>query len=240
MALKNLVAQKATMTEEAIEGIVSDYVRYDTDEKEIAFTPDFAALANKGKVLTYLVAIQGWPFVSEEAIATSAKPADIGEMLGIPGGTLRPILKDLKDGHLVAVKNGAYSVRASNLAAIESAIGSPSGGTGTRKKSRSRKTSKKKNRTTSQSDTRPQDQQSGSGKRKNAGLKDKIDKWITDGWFDSGKTTADVKDRFHDEAIIVAVTSIPGYLINAVRDEALTRKKEEVGGKKVWVYRTRT
>ena len=240
MALKNLVAEKATLTEEAIEGIVEKYVRYDTDEKDIAFTPDFANLNNKAKILVYLVALQGWSFVTDEAIATTAKPAILSEVLGIPGGTLRPTLKELKDGHLIAVKSGQYSVRSSNLASIKAAVESASSGgpvTRTKRKSSKKSSSKKKaTRKNAQEGT----SQSGSSRQKNSGLKQMIDDWISGGWFDSGKTTNDVKERFHEEAIIVPASSIPGYLISAVRNaKTLSRKKEDVNGKQVWVYRTK-
>lgn len=230
MGLKDLVAQKAALTEEAIEAIIADYMRFDTDEMEIVFTPDFASLSNRARILVYLVGLQGWPFVADEAVSTAAKPAVIGEILRIPGGTLRPILKDLKDSHLIAVKSGAYSVRASHLESVKAAVMETSSRTSATKKT-GKKTAKKK--------AQPKGKDAG-GKRKNRGLGEIIAEWITEGFFDDGKTTGDVRNRFHEETIIIPVSSIPIYVNKAVaKEKTLTRKKEEVNGKRVWVYRTK-
>ena len=229
MGLKDLVAQKAALTEEAIEAIVANYVRFDTDEMELAFTPDFASLNNKSKVLVYLVALQGWPFVSDDAVETSAKPAVIGDALGIPGGSLRPLLKEMKDGHLISAKGGRYSVRASHFESVKTEVSGASTGVTTTRKKRKKVANKK---------AQPLGNDSGS-RKKNAGLGATVSDWIEEGFFDDGKTTADVRDRFHEEAVIVPLTSIPGYVNRAVRDKRLARKKEDVNGKQVWVYRTK-
>jgi len=235
MALKDLVAQKSALTEEAIETIVSDYIRYDIDEQEIAFLPSFASLSNKAKVLVYLVAQQGWEFVVDGQIATSTKPADLENELGIPGGSLRPLLKDLKDRHLLNVKSGHYHVRASSLASIKEEMQSPDGS----KTNSTKKPNKKRTKTKTkevQENNSSQKRTTGKG---NTGVKERFEQWVEEGFFDDGKVLADVQKRFHDEAIIVSKTSMPSYLLGGVRNAKLVRSKETVNGKLLWVYKTK-
>jgi hypothetical protein len=253
MALKDLVAPKAALTEEAIESLISNYVRYDVDEKEIAFTPAANALSNKSKVLVYLAALQGWPFVSDDAISTTSKPAEMEQRIGIPGGSLRPILKDLKDRHLANVKDGSYFIRSSSIAAIHSEISSEStSDSPTRRRKRQsppKKVSSAEGDATSAaklSDPPIKGRSTGSrGKSdslsrrataKNGGAAASFEAWISDGFFSENRTLSDVQNRFHKEAIIIPRTSIPALLLRAVRTKRLKREKMDVSGKSVWVY----
>ncbi len=232
MALRNLVAQKAKLTEEAIENIIADYVRYDIEELEIVFTPDAAGLSNKAKVLIFLVAQQGWQFVLDEAIDVEVAPARMEELLGIQGGSLRPILKDLKDRNLLASKSGNYSVRSTSLDAIRAELDGQ-GGSAPRanKKPAKRSTAKSENDGAEGATARR-------ASRPGQGPGDAFNQIIADGYFDDGRTLAQLQARLHERAIIIKQTSLPKYLLGAVRDGRLTREKKEVSGKQVWVYTT--
>jgi hypothetical protein len=234
MALKDLIAQQSALTEEAIESIIKDYARYDVARKEIVFLPAASSLAGKQKLLVYLVALQGWPIVAEgEEIPTTAKPAQIGDQVGIAGGTLRPFLKDLKDRHLIAWKDGAYSVLAASLNDIKAEL---DGAVTTRKPVKTKRSAKKQRETTAGNADAKRKRRSGSGRSSN--LSDKFNGWIEAGWFDEGRTLNDVRSRFHKGGDIIPITSVPGYLLVAVRAGRLMRDKEAVNGKKVWVYST--
>ena len=250
MALKDLVAQKAKLTEDAIESIISDYVRYDTDERETVFTPNATMLSSRAKILIFLVAQQGWQFVLDEAIDVEVAPSRMEELLGIQGGSLRPVLKDLKDRNLLTARSGKYTIRPSALDAIRLELGrKDSVSNPSKKRTSHKKRSNKKNPNDSHAETTtdlngeselkqtPTRSAKGStqpGHRPGA----VFDEVLTDGFFDVGRTLGQLEERFHERGIIVKQTSLPKYLLKAVRDSRLKRKKEEVNGKHVWVYTT--
>jgi hypothetical protein len=111
MALKDLVVSHAELTEEQIEGIVASHVRYDPSAPAIVLLPGAASLTNRQRILIYLVALRGWPFVRpEDPPPTGATPSELERALQIPGGSLRPLLKQLRDARLVEESDGRYSV----------------------------------------------------------------------------------------------------------------------------------
>src|SRR4051812_34111702 len=122
MALRDLVAEKGALDEAVIERIVEPYVRYDVDAKEIHFMPAFAGLSNKAKILVYLVALQGWRFVTDEPRLSDARPADIEAATGIPGGSLRPVLRGLSENHQVSERGSRYSIRGTSFSAVEAEL----------------------------------------------------------------------------------------------------------------------
>jgi hypothetical protein len=244
MALKDLIASTSALTEEAIENLIKDYARYDVEDKQVAFLPAASKLSGRQKVLVYLVALQGWPILAKgQEIPTAAKPAHLGERVGIHGGTLRPLLKDLKDRHLIATKGGAYSVRAASLSDIKAELEGRAPARRPPKPTRSG-TAKGTHAKAPPKDALTKATPAGSKpKRKTAvgkagELTEKFNGWITDGFFDTPRTLSEVQGRFHEQGDIVPRTTIPSYLLAAVRARParLVRKKADVGGKDVWVY----
>jgi hypothetical protein len=243
MGLKDLIAQRSSLNEAAIEEVVKDYVRYDPEQKAIVLLPAAARLPNKNKVLIYLVALQGWPFVSDDDIEVDAKPAEITDATGIQGGSLRPTLKELKDGHVIAEQGGRYSVRTGSLSAIRQMLSVDGGGIVLRR------TRRKADGAAAQSDEQSETDEAVAklaekkpvkkpASRK-SGLVDQFDGWIAQGFFDQRRTLADVQKKFAKEGVIVPRTSIPGMLLRAVHQRTLERDEADVDGKNVWIYMRR-
>lgn len=239
MALKDLIASNSALLEEAIEGVIAPYILFDVEEREVIFRPEFASLGNKEKILAYLVALHGWRFVSDDPMPTAVKPAILEARLCIPGGSLRPLLKDLKEKHLLVEKEGSYSIRTANLAAIArefSSVGAP-------KQPRrpapspSRQNGADKKTADVSGEAKPGKLRRSSGGK---GASEVFANWIDEDFFSSARTLADVLARFHDEAIIVPRTSIPKILLTAVRGGKLRRRKSEVGSKTIWIYENKT
>lgn len=224
MALKDLVAKKSEIAESVIEGVVSKYVRYYTDTLEIGLTPDGAALSGENKVLVFLVALLGWRYVTDAPPTVSTRPADLEKALGIPGGTLRPLLKGLKDSHLIAPSGDGYSVREGNLEAIAAAV------------SGEKKPTRRKIAVGAPPNTKTKDE--GKATRRSTGnpISSNIDAWIKDGYFESPRTLHAVHHRLHEHGVIARRTSVSGPLLKAVQQRRMKRQKIMEGGKEVWAY----
>jgi hypothetical protein len=233
MALKDLTVAKSEVTEKQVEDIVADYVRYDPGVKGIMFLPAAASLSNKSKTLVYLVALQGWPFITDESIPTEATPAQIEDAVHIQGGTLRPILKSLKDSHLISARGRAYSVRSAALTNVKAEI-TGSGKTQTHFRPKSKVESAdsqiKYGGTSTGTGTLRKRPKQGESKAET------FEKMVLVGFFGKPRTASEVREQFHRYGQIVPLSSVPQYLLKAIRDKKLDRDKKDVNGKTVWVY----
>lgn len=236
MALKDLVADRSKLTEAAIEEIIQNYVHYDPDAYEVVLTPAGLTLSNDAKILVFLVAIAGWQYVVDEVRTVDTKPAALEKMTGIPGGTLRPTLKRLKDSHLVASAGDGYTIRIANLNAIGRAIAGQGG-----VKSISPRKSKRAAAANSDNAERAQtshDKQPIRARRKTAvPVSASLSQLVNSGFFESERTLGQVVVRLHEMAINAKTTSLSGPIAEMVRNGKLVRKKTAEGGKNVWSYK---
>ena len=232
MALKDLVADQRKVTEEAIEKIVTGWIKYDPNAKAIIFTPDGGALPNERKLLVYLTAVLGWQYVLDEPVEVSTKPADLEAATGIHGGTLRPTLKKLKDTHLIASDNGHYKVQAANLDSVGKVVA------GEKAPAARRSSSKPKGQ---QKPPESGGEPSENKKKKKGSASDvttTLHKFIEQGFFDEPKTLAELVERYHEVGTIVKMTGVSGRALEAVQKGLLTRSKSDVNGRSVWTYKT--
>ncbi len=233
MALKDLVADASKIDEEVIEGIVADYVRYDPTAFRIVFTPEGTVLKNELKLLVYLVAVVGWKYLVDEPVAVPTKPVDLEVAVGISGGTLRPILKKLKDSHLVSANAGHYAVQTANLDAVRRATSG--------EKVKLTKSRKSPTKSIARDISNQPEGEKVKSKKGSAGeLRPVLEQWVRGGFFNEARTIRETLDRYHEYGIIVKQTSLSGLLLRVVRDGLLSRTKVERDGRTVWGYKAKS
>ena len=232
MALKDLIVDSGKVTEEALEEIISAYVKYELNPYAIVFTPEGNALGNVEKVIVYCASILGWRYVVDDPPSVSTKPADLENVLGISGGTLRPVLKRLKDNHILAVTEGHYSIRPSNLAAAGRVVSG--------EKNLVTFPSKLKVVKAAKSNVRSDAVVSGNTKsKKKVGMpiKASLDALLGEGFFSEFRTLTQILERLHELAVNAKITSLSGPVADLVRYKKLERKKVNENGKQIWTYR---
>lgn len=231
MPLKDLATNTAELTERWVEEIVAPYVNYDVEDKRVILLPAASSLSSKKKVLIFLTALRGWPFLTEDAVKASATPAQIGEGLNIQGGTLRPVLKELKDANFVSANGREYAVSVAALPYIKEEVVRSVNESGSSQTAESTKGKSAK--------------KSGKGSAKKTkssigagGNTEFLNREITEGFFDDPKVISDVLNRFHETGRIVQKGVVSPLLLKAVKGEKLRRRKSEVNGRSMWMYET--
>lgn len=256
MALRDLTVSGAQLTEQQIEELIGPYARYDPEAGTIVLLPPAAKLSLRQRVLLYLVALQGWPFVTDAPHATTARPGPLSEALRVGGGTVRPLLMAMKEEHLVLVTaKGEYSVAIAALDSIREELNRQS-------KPRSRRAAgqtaklptlpqvhrlpKPSAATEAQSPrpapSRPRVVEKSAGSvprrkgKRHGGESAVFVPWVEAGYFDQFRTFGEILERFHAQGRMLKSTSLPGYLLEATRAGVLDREKKDINGKRVWVY----
>ena len=229
MTLKDLIVDPGGETEKAIEEIISAYVRFEIDPPDIVFTPRGNALGNAEKVIVYFSAVLGWRYVVDEPLAVITKPAELEDALGIYGSTLRNVLKRLKDNHILAVADGHYSIRASNLAEAARLVSG---------QKRLGASAVKSRRTGGSSAKAAGNARNSAKSKRKAGMpiKASLEALLGEGFFGESRTLKQIVERLHELAVNAKMTSLSGPVAALVRENKLERKKANKSGKRVWTY----
>lgn len=130
MKLSELVVDAKVLDEEKVTEILSRYVRYDSSNGEVRFTPMATQLSNKKKLLLFLVAESARELLGNEVLQATktTNPTAIGKMLNMKGNTLRPLLKSLKESGLVVIEKEGYRVPNQALDVVKQVIFDVKGG----------------------------------------------------------------------------------------------------------------
>lgn len=115
--LGKLFVDGQAIDRELLANAIFPYVRIYLEQgnAQIAFTKEGEALTSKEKLLTYLLARKAIHLRNKELLASEAvSPKELEAATGIPGGTIRPVLKQLRDERLVQIdksEEGGYIAR---------------------------------------------------------------------------------------------------------------------------------
>jgi hypothetical protein len=109
--LARLVADEAEVNRELLANVLEGKVRLDLGRGTFTFLQGVRnGLGGRGLVVTALLAQQALHLLQERH-ASGLAPREIEAATGIPGGTLRPILKRLADKGIVRKEDtGVYTV----------------------------------------------------------------------------------------------------------------------------------
>ncbi len=225
MALKDLTIDKVKATEGAIEKVVKEYVHYDPQKLDLVPLHGFTGLRNEAKVLVSLVAMKGWRFVVEKPPDEALKPASLERITGIGGGTLRPILKRLKDDRLIAPRNNGYIVPDHNITKVGDLISAPGAASTAqtvKKVSPTRRYAKKAT-------------VKGAARRKE-GPTAHVQALVSEGFFKVQKSLADVQKHLDVSGYRYPLTQLSGLMQLLVRKKQLRRQRVKDGKRGVYKY----
>lgn len=219
MALQDLIINNKQISTELIENLLKGRVELIQEGKKVGLTKEGMNLSNKGRVLLFLAGGKAWELLDSNTWSSS--PAVMQEFLGIPGNTLRPILRELADEFFVKSEKGKYQILSKGIYELESMIENKRG----RKSdildndSRLSKSISTKKATGSPS--------------KSKAIEDLID----EGYFSDPRELGEIQVELGRRGVSVKLTSLPSYVLSLVRKKVLTREHKIKGKGRVWIYK---
>jgi hypothetical protein len=231
MALKDHTIDSSKISEEQIEAIIADRIKYDLANQSVVLLPAARSLTNEKRILLYLTALQGWRFIVEnEAPEENATPTQITQATGIPGGSVRPLLRGLENRKILVATKGKYGVPPHCLALVQTFLATE---TALEPKEKSLQVSGKAGK--------------GKATKRNAGRRAKnsskkptlaegFEALIEKKWFAEGKTINQLKEELDDMTVFPPLEQLPWHLLRAFRAGRLQRERVLRDGKKIYVY----
>lgn len=220
MALQDLVINNQQISTEIIEGLLKGRVDLIQEGRMVHLTKEGMRFPNKAKILLFLAGGKAWELLDGEG--WNSLPGVMEEILGIPGNTLRPILKELADNFLVKSEKGKYQILSKGIYELEAMMEKPEGEESTTQKGNSKQ-------------KKPvSDKKSASGPSKSKA----IEELINGDYFSVPRDLSEIQTELGRRGISVKLTSLPSYLLPLVRSNILNRDYKVKGQGKVWAYVT--
>jgi len=220
MALQDLVINNQQISTEIIEGLLKGRVNLIQEGRMVHLTKEGMHFPNKAKILLFLAGGKAWELLDGEG--WNSLPGVMEEILGIPGNTLRPVLKELADNFLVKSEKGKYQILSKGIYELEAMMGKKEG-----EESSAQKSNSKQKKTVS-------DKKSAGGPSKSKA----IEELIKGDYFSVPRDLSEIQTELGRRGISVKLTSLPSYLLPLVRSNTFNRDYKVKGQRKVWAYVT--
>jgi len=109
MALKDLIVDEKEMTEDVLQKTLEPYVHF-SQEGKVLMNKDFRALPVRKQILVYLAAKKAWDLISGQKTGGYVSNSELQQTLNVPGGTLRPRIKEMRDGGFIVSREGRHTI----------------------------------------------------------------------------------------------------------------------------------
>jgi len=221
MSLNDLVVTNKEISENLIEKVLKGKIELLREGNKVILTREGLRYPNKLKVLLFLAGGKAWELLDK--VSLSFSPGEMEKTIGIPGNSLRPILKELSDNYLASSDEGKYQIPAKGIYELEKLLDSATKVDQNVQKSMSKRTgvprSTKKGNSPSKSDA--------------------IEELIKDGYFSTPRDNSEIISELGRRGVTIKPTSLPSFILPLLRNKFLTRDHKLKDKRKVWVYKTK-
>lgn len=119
MGIQDLLVKSSELGEAAIEKILKPYVHF-VDNGEISFDGGFFELKADDKIGIALIAKDSWRYIDgKESFAGGMKNEELEKTTLLPGNTVRPTVKKLRDKMLIRTEKDLHYPTAKLVLALQ-------------------------------------------------------------------------------------------------------------------------